>query len=153
MVSASHGLHLTQPQPLLVFTARGYGDFSSRCWNPGLGGSVYVWDPSLLQGRGEGTLQPRQPSWFLVTTHSCGTWLSHIFASPAGSRWPLVFVPSCRATAQPDLRRLLTMVALEFCYDSGDVQPSTPSWPFLRKGSFLKSNSFFRRLTHGLKKW
>ena len=43
-----------------MFTDRSYGDLSSRHWNPGLGGLVWGWDPSLL----------RYPSLFLSTT--CG---------------------------------------------------------------------------------
>ena len=44
------GLCLTQLKSLLVFTARGYGDFSSWLWYPGPGGLVWGWDPLPLSG-------------------------------------------------------------------------------------------------------
>ena len=38
---------LPPAQPPLVFTVRSYGDLPSWHWNPGLGGLVRGWDPSL----------------------------------------------------------------------------------------------------------
>ena len=37
------------PQPLLIFTARTYGDLSSWWWNPGLCSLAWGWDCSLLR--------------------------------------------------------------------------------------------------------
>ena len=42
--------HLTQPQSSLVFTARNHGNISSWHWNPGLRGTVWNWDTSILTG-------------------------------------------------------------------------------------------------------
>ena len=46
----SGSLCLNQPQSVLVFTARSYGDLSSWHWNPKLGGPVWGWNPLLLRG-------------------------------------------------------------------------------------------------------
>ena len=54
---------LLPPQPPLGFTVRSYGDLSSWQWITGLGSLVWGWDPWL----------PSFPSWFLSTTHVCGT--------------------------------------------------------------------------------
>ena len=43
-------LCFTQPQPLLVFTARSCGDFFSWHWSPGLGRPVWGRDPLLSRG-------------------------------------------------------------------------------------------------------
>ena len=54
---------LLLPQTQLVVTARSYGDLPSWCWNPGLYGLAWSWDPS----------PPSYPSQLLSTTHECGT--------------------------------------------------------------------------------
>ena len=53
-----------------VFIASGYRDFSSWHWNPGLGGLVWGWGPSILMGVHP---QLRYPSQFLSATPGCGT--------------------------------------------------------------------------------
>ena len=78
---------LLQPQSLLVFTARIYGDLSSWCWNPGLCSLGWGWDCCL----------PRYPSQFLPTTRKCWTALSvpaaisapRCVSSPLACLWPL----------------------------------------------------------------
>ena len=54
---------LPTTQSPLVFTVRNQGGLSSQYWNLGLESRVWGWNLSLL----------RYPSWFLSTTHSCGT--------------------------------------------------------------------------------
>ena len=57
---------LLLPQPPLVFIVISYGDLSSRCCNLRLCGLACGWD----------CLLPKYLSWFLSTTHECGTALS-----------------------------------------------------------------------------
>ena len=78
-------LLLLQTPP--VFTARSYGDLSSWCWNPGICSLAWGWDHWLS----------RYPSWFLPTTHECGTACSaatislrHTASLPISASLPLL---------------------------------------------------------------
>ena len=43
-------LRLSQPQSLLLFTAKSFGNLSSQHWKYELGSLVWDWDSSLLTG-------------------------------------------------------------------------------------------------------
>ena len=72
----SGSFFLPQPQSLLVFTARSYGDLSFWHWNPGLGVLVWGWDPLFL----------RYSSRFLSSTRGCGIVLFCNFTPPTSFR-------------------------------------------------------------------
>ena len=65
----SRSLCLFQPQSLLIFIVRIYGDFSCWHWNPGLGVLVWGWDLhfSEVTSAAEKSLQ------FSSVTCGCGT--------------------------------------------------------------------------------
>ena len=59
-------LHLIQPQSLLVFIARSYGDLSFLLWNPGLGYLVWAVSPRCS----EVPPQPRYLSLLILNYHT-----------------------------------------------------------------------------------
>ena len=84
MLGTPEALHLPQPQSLLGFTARSYGDFSSQHWNHGLEVLVWGWNPGLLGDSRDSRAppQPRYPSQFLTTTHAYGSSMFCVSTSP-----------------------------------------------------------------------
>ena len=63
----SRSFHLSQPQSLLVFTARSFGDFSSCHWNPGLKYIVWGCDQLLFRGNSAAKLS--------IPIFICHTWV------------------------------------------------------------------------------
>ena len=86
-------------------------DFSFWYWNCGLESSVWGWDLSLL--REGGNLQSRDSPIDSQTPHAV-VGPACFVSLPLLSiwRWPLIHVPSCRTSVQPDLRQLPMMVVL-----------------------------------------
>ena len=90
----------SQPQSLLVFTARSYGDFSSIHGNPGF--LVWGWGPLLLTG----DLHSQDVPPYFYQPH-LGVGPVHPVPLPLlpASMWLLLYILSHRTSVQTDSRQ------------------------------------------------